>query len=148
MANEKTFWIGDDGDNKSVSINRKIYVRGDEIPANNVDQKILDDWHEKGLISRGEYAAPVVIKDTGAVQALEAEVRSLKNQVDSIPALQKKIKELEASQAKAKDGAKAKRVKELEAENEELKKDIAEKAALIDKQAADIEALTTPVEGD
>lgn len=155
---DKVFWIGDDGDNKSVSINREIYVRGDDIPAEDVAPKLLDEWLEKGLISTGDNILPVVIKDTEAVKNLEIEIASLKRDLDRLPGLQREISELKKAADKAKSGTKVKRVKELEAQvkgledvNAGIETDVREKAALIEQQTtriteleAEVETLTAP----
>jgi prefoldin subunit 5 len=112
---EKTFWIGDDGDNKSVKIGKGLFGRGDEIPAGDVAPELLKEWGDKGLISVGAKAAPVVIQDTETIKALEAEIRVLKTDIDRLPGLQREVTELRAALEKAKTGKKAARVKELEA---------------------------------
>ena len=121
---EKVFWIGDDGDNKSVCIDKAIFGRGDAIPAEKVAPERLKKWESKGLISKGEKIAPVVIRDTETVKALEAEIRVLKADLDRLPGLQRDITELRDALEKAKSGKKASRVKELEtnaiAQNERI----------------------------
>lgn len=154
MRKEKTYWIGDNGDNKSVGIARKIYGRGAEIPAHEVSPELLEDWLKRGLISVGKKNAPIVIEDTEAVKNFEAEIRSLKARLDGMTALENENKKLRKALEKAKDGKKAERLKELEeyvktkdAENADLKIDIEEKAALIEKQGKEIEILTSPPDG-
>ena len=165
----KTYWVGDDRDNRSVHIKRKIYVKGDEIPAADVAQELLDDWKKKGLIAVGDEAAPVVIIDTQAVKNLKTEIVVLKRDLDRIPGLEREIVDLKKSAEKAKAGAKAKaskvkdahikdleenaikqseRIKQLEGNDsdriKELELDNQEKAALIDKLNVDLEAATAP----
>ena len=120
MAAKKAYWIGDDKDNKSVSIMRRIYVRGDEIPAKDIDKDVLDGWIADGLVSMGEKNAPIIIKDTDTIKTLEAEIKSLK-----------------ADGPCAACKTKADKIKELKA-------DVKEKAALIEKQAGELEDLTKP----
>lgn len=155
---DKVYWIGDDGDNKSVSIARKVYSRGDEIPAADVATDMLKKWEDQDLISVGEKRAPIVITNKDAVKNLEAEIRSLKADLDSLPALKRKNEELEAALEKAKSGKKADAVKNLEAaiaaKDEEISDlsakitaldlDVQEKAALIDKLNSEIEQMTKP----
>lgn len=160
---KKTFWIGDDGDNKSVLITRKVYVRGQEIPSDDVDKKVLDGWLKRGLISEGDYHAPIVVKDAN-VEALEAKVKQLKTDLEKARSGKKadNLKALEAD-TKAKDGhikeleenavAQTARIKELEDRLEgqvkevaDLKADQEEKAALIEKQAGEIKQLTADLE--
>ena len=158
----KTYWVGDDKDNKSVCIKRKIYAKGDEIPADGVDQEQLDKWKKKGLIAVGEKSAPVVIIDTQAVTNLKTEIASLKRDVERIPGLEREVTDLERAAEKAKGGSKAKAVKDLKAEVvdkdnrikvleaekahadeawaikiKDLETDIQEKAALIEKLNGD-----------
>ena len=147
----KTYWVGDDRDNKSVCIKRELYVKGDEIPASDVEQELLDEWKEKGLIAVGNEAAPVVIIDTEAVKNLKTEIVSLTRDVDRIPGLEREVKDLKAAAEKAKTGAKAKVVKDLKADAKvkddriaELELDNQEKAALIDKLNADLDEATAP----
>jgi hypothetical protein len=151
---DKVFWIGDEGDNKSVLISRKVYERGQEIPAGNVPVALLEAWEAAGLISVGENRAPVVIKDTGTTKALEAEIRSLKTDLDSLPGLQKQNEELKAALEKAKSGKKADKVKELEGNLEtamkradDLESDNKEKAARIAELEVQVEELTAPEGG-
>ena len=169
---DKTYWVGDDKDNKSVGIKRKIYVKGDEIPAEDVAQELLDEWKKKGLIAVGEKSAPVVIIDTDAVKNLKIEIVSLKRDLERIPGLERTISDLEKAAEKAKGGSKAKaskakdaHIKDLEenaiAQSErinklegnssdrikELELDNQEKAALIDKLNADLETATEPNKG-
>ena len=174
MAGAKVYWVGDDGDNRSVCVDRNVYVKGDEIPAEHVAQELLDEWQKKGLIAVGDKAAPVVIIDTQAVTNLKTEIDVLKRDLDRIPGLEREISELKASIEKAKSGTKAKaskakddhikelesnavkqseRIKELEdiglecsEKIAELELDNQEKAALIDKLNADLEALTKPAD--
>jgi prefoldin subunit 5 len=143
---EKTFWIGDDGDNKSVKIGKGLFGRGDEIPAGDVAPELLKEWGDKGLISVGAKAAPVVIQDTETIKALEAEIRVLKTDIDRLPGLQREVTELKAALEKAKTGKKAERVKTLEAKIVDLEKDALEydvaiedlkKAALENESAID-----------
>jgi predicted RNase H-like nuclease (RuvC/YqgF family) len=136
---KKVYWIGDEGDNKSVLIDRKVYTRGEEIPADKVDGALLKEWLEKGLISEGDYHAPVIIKDTDAVKALESEIKGLKADLESLPALRKKNEELEKALEKAKSGKKADAIKALE-------DDVKEKAALIEQQEERIVELEKQVE--
>ncbi len=168
---DKTYWVGDNRDNKSVCIKRKIYVKGDEIPSDDVEQERLDEWQKKGLIAVGAESAPVVIIDTDAVKNLKTEIAALKRDVDRIPGFEREIKELQQAAEKAKGGSKAKaskvkdaRIKELEDEKaradeactimvKELKDSVAtlkldnqEKAALIDKLNDDLETATAPSE--
>ena len=110
---DRTYWVGDDGDNKSVCIKREIYVKGDEIPADDVAKELLDEWRKDGLIAVGDTAAPVVIIDTVAVKNLKTEIASLKRDVDRIPGLEREISDLKKAAEKAKGGTKAKAVKEL-----------------------------------
>lgn len=121
---DKTFWIGDDGDNKSVKIGKKIYGRGDSFPAVLVAPELLKEWADKGLISVGAKSAPVVIQDTETVKARDAEIRVLKADLDRLPGLQREVTELRDALEKAKSGKKAARVKELEenaiAQNERI----------------------------
>ena len=166
---DNTYWVGDDGDNKSVCIKRKIYVKGDEIPAEDVSQELLDEWKEKGLIAVGDSAAPVVIIDTDAVKNLKTEISALKRDLECIPGLEREVKDLKIAAEKAKGGSKAKaskakdahikeleenavnqseRIKKLEGNSsdriKELELDVQEKAALIDKLNADLEEATAP----
>lgn len=157
---DKVYWIGDNGDNKSVCISRKIYVKGDEIPADDVTQEQLDEWQKSGLIAVGDSAAPVVIIDTDAVKNLKTEIESLKRDVDRIPGLEREVSDLKKSAEKAKGGAKAKASKAKDAHIKELETDVAdrdkkltaldldnqEKAALIDKQIKEIEGLKSDLE--
>ena len=93
MSKGKVYvWIGDDGDNKSVSIERKVYSRDSEIPADKVAPDVLAAWIKSGLVSEaGQRLVSVEATE------LEAENKALR-------------KELE----KAKSGKKAGAVKELE----------------------------------
>ena len=111
---DKVFWIGDDRDNKSVCINREVYVKGGEIPADDVAPELIAEWLEAGLIAVGAKAAPVVIVDTEVVKNLKTEIASLGRDVERIPGLERKIADLEKSAEKRKDGTKAKKLKELE----------------------------------
>jgi hypothetical protein len=149
---EKVFWIGDDADNKCVKVGQKLYERGQEIPAKDVSEFISDDmlksWAEKGLVSIGANTAPVVIKDEDGIKRLEAEVRSLKADNDRMPGLEKELADTKAALARIQDGAKAKKLKELEAALKEKEERIAtleaegkEKDELNVKQAAEIEEL-------
>ena len=120
---DKTYWVGDDRDNKSVCIKREIYVKGDEIPTEGVTRNLLDEWKKKGLIAVGDSAAPVVIIDTDAVKNLKTEISSLKRDLERIPGLEREVSDLKKALEKAKGGAKAKvvkakdeRIKELEDE--------------------------------
>ena len=157
---DKTYWVGDDRDYKSVCIKRVIYVKGDEIPADDVAQELLDKWQKNGLIAVGDSAAPVVIVDTQAVTNLKTEIASLTRETDRIPGLEREVKDLKTAAEKAKGGSKAKaakakddRIKELE-ENaveggdriEELELDVKEKAALIEKQGKEIKDLKADLE--
>ena len=151
---DKTYWVGDDRDNKSVCIKRKVYGKGDEIPDKDVEQEQLDKWKKRGLIAVGDKAAPVVIIDTQAVMNLKTEISSLKRDLDRIPGLEREIKDLDRAAEKAKGGTKAKAVKDLKAEAKvkddriaELELDNQEKAALIDKLNTDLEEATAPDKG-
>lgn len=155
---DKVYWIGDDGDNKSVSIAREIYVKGNEIPVAGVAQELLDEWKRKGLIAVGDSAAPVVIIDSDAVNGLKTEIEVLKRDVDRIPGLEREISDLKKAAGKSKGGSKAKalkakddHIKDLEdnaiAQSDRIKTlelDNQEKAALIDKLNADLETATAP----
>ena len=169
---DKTYWVGDDKDNKSVCISRVIYVKGDEIPTEDVAQERLDEWKKNGLIAVGDSAAPVVIIDSDAVKGLKTEIASLKRDLDRIPGLEREISDLKKSAEKAKGGAKAKsakakdeiikelkenainqsdRIKKLEdigqertKKIDEIELDNQEKAALIDKLNADLKKATAP----
>lgn len=166
---DKVYWIGDGGDNKSVCIKRNLYVKGDEIPADDVEQELLDAWLKQGLIAVGDSAAPVVIIDSDAVKGLKTEIVSLKRDLERIPGLEREVSELKKAAEKTKGGAKAKaskakdaRIKELETEKahadeawtikvKELEKSLTdldldnqEKAALIDKLKSDLEVATKP----
>ena len=170
---DKVYWIGDDGDNKSVCIKRALYVKGDEIPADGVLQEQLDEWQKSGLIAVGDSAAPVVIIDTDAVKNLKIEIVSLKRDLERIPGLEREITDLKKAAEKAKGGTKAKVVKDLKAEAKvkddrikSLEDEIAvldtdiikglkasvtaldldnqEKAALIDKLKSDLEGAAKP----
>lgn len=158
MGTDKVFWIGDDGDNKSVLINRKVYARGEEIPAEDVPDDLLKEWQGQGLVSVGKNIAPIVVKDTESSKKYEAEIRSLKSDLDRLPGLEREIADLKKALKSSKSGKKADAVKALEADVEakdkeindlgakvtELDLDVQEKVALIDKLNADIEALTNP----
>lgn len=139
MGAEKVFWVGDNKDEKSALIAGEFYVPGQEIPADKVDKDRLDNWIEKGMVSTGKYGAPVIVKDTDAVKALEAENRNLNAKLDAMPALEKQNAELKKSLKKAQSAKKDDAVKALEA-------DVKEKAALIEKQAARITELEAEVE--
>jgi len=143
---DKTYWIGDDRDNKSVCIKRGLYVKGDEIPAEDVAQELLDEWKKKGLIAVGDQAAPVVIIDTQAVTNLKIEIASLKRDVDRIPGLEREVSDLQKAAEKSKGGSKAKAAKAKDARIKELETDNQEKAALIDKQIDEIKGLKSDLE--
>ena len=169
---DKTYWVGDDGDNKSVCIKRQIYIKGKEIPAEDVAPELLSEWKKKGLIAVGDSAAPVVIIDTQAVTNLKIEIASLKRDLDRIPGLEREVSDLKSAAEKAKSGSKAKaskvkdahikdleenavkqseRIKKLEfggsGRIKELELDVQEKAALIDKLNVDLEEATAPDKG-
>ncbi len=169
---DKTYWVGDDRDNKSVCIKRKIYGKGDEIPVGGLEQEQLDKWKKKGLIAVGEKSAPVVIIDTQAVTNLKTEIASLKRDLERIPGLEREVSDLEKAAEKAKGGAKAKaskakdahikeleenaiaqseRIKQLEGNSsdriKELELDVQEKAVLIDKLNIELEEATVPDKG-
>ena len=152
-AAKKTYWIGDDGDNKAVLIDRKIYVRGDEIPISKVDKATVEAWEGAGLISN---SATVVItqasasKDSAALKELQVKYAALKSKGYGSGKKADRIKELEAD-VKSKD----ERIAELEAEKahadeawsikvKDLELDNQEKAALIDKLNADLDVATAP----
>lgn len=117
-------WIGDDGDNKSVSIDRKVYVSGSEIPVDNVDADLLATWIKCGLVSEdGKRIVSVEATE------LEAENKALKSALE-----------------KAKSGKKADAVKAAEKRAEAAEADVKEKAALIEKHAARITELEAEVE--
>ena len=120
MGSDKVYWIGDDGDNKSALIARKVYVKGDEIPADDVPQERLDEWLEKGLIAVGDNAAPVIVKDTEGLKVLEAEVRDLKAKLDARAGLEREVTELKKLLVQAKSGKKADKAKEKDAYIKEL----------------------------
>jgi len=168
MDPKKVYWIGDNRGQKSALIGKRFYLPGDVIPVDEVEKSRLEDWKARGLVSGGAYSPPVIIKDTETINRLEAEVmrlrskleampalenqnRELKADVDRIPGLERDVSDLKRAAEKAKDGAKAKRVKELEAEISDLNAKITEidldnqeKAALIDKLNADLESATKP----
>ena len=141
---DKTYWVGDDGDYKSVCIKRAIYVKGDEIPAEDVAQEQLDKWKKNGLIAVGEKSAPVVIIDTQAVTGLKTEIASLKRDLDRIPGLEREVSDLKAAAEKAKTGVKARASKAKDDRIKELETDNQEKAAIIDKFNADLDEATAP----
>jgi hypothetical protein len=148
---DKVFWIGDNGDNKSVNIARKIYGRGDEIPAGSVPDDMLKAWEADGLISIGSFNTPVVVDGQQTIKGLEAEVRDLKVKLDMMPGLQKENGKLKDALAKAKSGKDSEAVKAAKDEAEKAVKraeiaeaDVEEKAALIEKQAARIAELEAP----
>ena len=169
---DNVYWVGDNHDNKSVCIKRVIYVKGDKIPAEDVAQKLLDEWKKNGLIAVGDKAAPVVIIDTDAVKNLKTEIAVLKRDLERIPGLEREITDLKKAAEKAKGGTKAKaskakdahikeleenaikqseRIKQLEGSSsdriKELELDVQEKAALIDKLNVDLEEATAPDKG-
>ena len=140
---EKVFWIGDDGDNKSVCIDKTIFGRGDAIPAGDVTPERIKEWESKGLISRGDKIAPVVVRDTETVKALEAEIEKLKadleslpklysaivsleSDVESLPGLRREKKELQAALEKSKSGKKADKLKEMDERIKSKDKDLME----------------------
>lgn len=135
MSKEKEYvWIGDDGDNKSVSIERKVYPKDAIIPADLVGPDVLAAWEDKGLVSvDGKHIVKVTV-DNAALDAkiteLEADNAKLKTALD-----------------KAKSGKKADELKKLTEAIIELEQDVAEKDALIKKLEADIEEATAPDEG-
>lgn len=137
MSAAKTYWIGDDGDNKSVLIDRKVYTRGDEIPSDKVDKDVLKAWDSEGLISVGEKRVPILVTNKGQVQKLEAEIRDLNAKLDSLPGLEKQNEELKTALEKAKTGKKADAVKGLEDRVKELETDN-------EKLTADLDAATAP----
>ena len=157
---KKTYWIGDDGDNKSVCINRTVFGRGDAIPVEDVQPDTIKEWEGKGLISIGENVIPVVVRDTEAVKKLEEEIRILKGKLEPVPALIREKGDLEKALEKARSGKKAdklkeigSRLKECEAVGlkrgesiDELEQDVQEKDALIKKQAEEIEGLEKQVD--
>ena len=138
-----TYWIGDDGDFKSVAIDGKVYQRGDKIPVGNVPETVLDKWRKKGVIS-GEKAAPIVIKDAAAIKALEVELERLKVTAARVPGLEKYLANVAAERDKAQSGKKAARLKALELDNQE-------KLALIEKllaENAELKATKAPEENE
>ena len=154
---DKTYWVGDDKDNKSVCIERKIYGKGDEIPVGGLEQEQLDKWKKKGLIAVGDSAAPVVIIDTQAVTNLKTEIASLKRDVDRIPGLEREISDLEKAAEKAKGGAKAKASKAKDAHIKELEENAVKQSERIKeledigqervKRIKDLEEATAPDKG-
>ena len=146
MAKPKVYvWIGDDGDNKSVSIERVVYSKNSEIPADKVDPSILATWIERGLVSEGG-----ILIVSGEAAGLEAEIKALKKENATIT----------AALERAQKGKKAHAVKALEAQIkeceqvglergqkiDELESDVREKAALIEKYEARISELEAEVE--
>ena len=110
---DKAYFIGDGKDEKSARIGRKMYLPGEEIPVDEVDKDRLKDWVDRGIVSIGSKNAPVIVKDTGAIKTLEAEVRDLKAKLDSLPGLKRQNTELKESLKKATSGKKAGELKEL-----------------------------------
>lgn len=144
MGKPKVYvWIGDDGDNKSVSIERVVYSKNAEIPVDKVDPGILATWIERGLVSEDGLRTV-----SGASPGLEAEIKALKKENST----------LTAALERAQKGKKADAVKALESQIkeceqvglergqkiDELEADVEEKAALIEKLEAEVEALTAP----
>ena len=156
MAKGKVYvWIGDDGDNQSVSIERKVYSKDSKIPADRVAPDVLAVWIERGLVSEDGQRIVVSAEAT----ELEAENKALKSALEKAKSGKKAtaVKELEKNAI-----AQSERIKELEAIGLErlaaakaAEADIEEKAALIEKHAAritelesEVEALTEPKTGD
>lgn len=145
MAKKVYVWIGDDGDNKSVSIERAVYSKDAEIPADKVDPGILATWIERGLVSEG--GIRIV---SGEAAGLEAEIKALKKENATIT----------ATLERAQKGKKADAVKTLQSQIkeceqigiergqkiDELESDVKEKAALIEKYEARISELEGEVE--
>ena len=138
---EKAYWLGDDGDNKSVLIGRKIYTRGQEIPRGGIPTSRFDEWVKLGLISVGEYRQPVFVKDTDGIAARNLKIKQLEADLEVIPALRDEISSLEKSLKTSKGAKKGKELKALEA-------DVKEKAALIEKLTAENAELTEMINLD
>ena len=122
MGKKETWtWIGDDGNNKAVCISKKIYSKGDEIPAEEVSEERRNKWLDNGLASDGDRNKVTVTKDSKAVKHLETEIKSLKAALDCVPGKDREIAELNRALEKVQKGAKAGKLKGLEAENADLK---------------------------
>ena len=169
MAKRKVYvWIGDDGDNQSVCIGRKVYTKGKVIPAGDADPGVLAAWIKSGLVSEdGQRIVSVVDTELHAeVKALKKDNANLKGSLDKARSgnKAKSVKALEADVDKAVERAEAAEAKVEECEKvgldrgakiDELEADVEEKAALIEKHAeriteleAEVEALTEPSTGD
>jgi hypothetical protein len=123
------YWLG-----KGVAlIAGTKYSTGEEIPANKVDKKTFAVWEKEGLVGD----APIPIAQTASETKDKATIKSLTKELSKVRG------ELKDSVAANKKGGKCTECPKKDEEIATLKADIEEKAALIEKQAKQLDATSS-----